>query len=318
MREGGMGESSGAVSQPPGGSAPAARDVFVSYASQDAAIANAVVENLERQGIRCWIAPRDVTPGSQYADEIVGAINDAKILVLVLSQHAIDSPHVGKEIERASSKRRRIIGLRTDAAPLTRSFEYFLSESQWIDVAALGMPGALTRLTQAVGQGLAPSSWVSPGLGADARNPADRKRKLSYLTIQRVFAAAVFLVVAAHCRRCCGSVLAVEAGRGPGTAVAAISDKSIAVLPFADMSQKKDQEYFGDGMAEEILDLLAKIPGLTVIGRTSSFQFKGKNEDLRKIGTELNAAYVLEGSVRSSGDQVRITAQLINTRDRSA
>src|SRR4029077_2641649 len=96
--------------------------------------------------------------------------------------------------------------------------------------------------------------------------------------------------------------------------VAAMSEKSIAVLPFADMSQKKDQEYFGDGMAEEILDLLAKIPGLTVIGRTSSFQFKGKNEDLRKIGTELNAAYVLEGSVRNSGDQVRVAAQLINTR----
>ncbi|MGC2032571.1 MAG: tetratricopeptide repeat protein, partial [Steroidobacteraceae bacterium] len=75
-----------------------------------------------------------------------------------------------------------------------------------------------------------------------------------------------------------------------------------------------DQEYFGDGMAEEILDLLAKIPGLTVIGRTSSFAFKGKNDDLRKIGTALNAAYVLEGSVRSSGDQVRITAQLINTK----
>src|SRR5450759_363658 len=80
------------------------------------------------------------------------------------------------------------------------------------------------------------------------------------------------------------------------------------------MSEKKDQEYFADGMAEEILDLLAKIPGLTVIGRTSSFQFKGKNEDLRTIGTKLNAAYVLEGSVRNSGDQVRITAQLINTR----
>ena len=67
-------------------------------------------------------------------------------------------------------------------------------------------------------------------------------------------------------------------------------------------------------MAEEILDLLAKIPGLTVIGRTSSFQFKGKNEDLRTIGAKLNVAYVLEGSVRNSGDQVRITAQLINTR----
>jgi TolB-like protein len=81
----------------------------------------------------------------------------------------------------------------------------------------------------------------------------------------------------------------------------AIYDKSIAVLPFADMSEKKDQEYFADGMAEEVLDLLAKVPGVRVIGRTSSFQFKGKNEDLRSIGSTLGAAYVVEGSVRKSG-----------------
>ena len=102
--------------------------------------------------------------------------------------------------------------------------------------------------------------------------------------------------------------------RIPTTAAVTVSDKSIAVLPFVDMSEKHDQEYLGDGMAEEILDLLAKIPGLTVIGRTSSFSFKGKNEDLRTIGSKLNAAYLLEGSVRKSSDQVRITAQLINTR----
>ena len=97
----------------------------------------------------------------------------------------------------------------------------------------------------------------------------------------------------------------------------AVADKSIAVLPFVDMSEKKDQEYFADGMAEEILDLLVKIPGLRVIGRTSSFQFKGHNEDLRAIGTNLGAAYVLEGSVRKAGDRVRITAQLIDSRDGS-
>jgi TolB-like protein/Tfp pilus assembly protein PilF len=131
---------------------------------------------------------------------------------------------------------------------------------------------------------------------------------------KRVVVAVAVVVVAV-----CAAVLAMrfwpsKHGDAQVPAVAQMSDKSIAVLPFADMSQKKDQEYFGDGMAEEILDLLAKIPGLTVIGRTSSFQFKGKNEDLRKIGTELNAAFVLEGSVRNSGDQVRITAQLINTK----
>jgi len=156
------------MNQGPANQTALGSDVFVSYASAHAAIANSIVENLEQQGVKCWLAPRDVTPGSQYADEIVGAINDAKILVLVLSEHAVASTHVGKELERASSKRRRIIALRVDAAPLTRSFEYFLSESQWIDVAALGMPGALMKLSQAVGQGLAPSSWVSPGLGDDA------------------------------------------------------------------------------------------------------------------------------------------------------
>jgi hypothetical protein len=170
--------------------------VFVSYAPQDAAIANAVVENIEQHGIKCWIAPRDVTPGLQYADEAVGAIDGTKVVVLVLSEHAVASPHVGREIERVASKRRRIIGLRTDATPLTRSFEYFLNESQWIHVAALGMPAALTKLTQSVEQRLAPSSWVSPGLGADVRNPADPKRRLTYLTIKRVVTAAVFFAIA--------------------------------------------------------------------------------------------------------------------------
>jgi succinyl-CoA synthetase alpha subunit len=172
-------------------------DAFVSYASQDAVVANAVVESLEQHGIQCWVASREVTPGSRSADAIVRAIDDSKVFVLVLSEHAVASPHVGREIERAASRRRRIIGLRTDAACLPRSFEYFLSESQWIDVAALGVPAAVTKLTQAVGQRLAPSSWVSPGLGTDVRDPADRTRKLTYLTIKRLVTAAVFLVAAA-------------------------------------------------------------------------------------------------------------------------
>ena len=90
---------------------------------------------------------------------------------------------------------------------------------------------------------------------------------------------------------------------------------SIAVLPFVDMSPNHDQEYFSDGLAEEILNTLAKIPNLKVVGRTSSFQFKGKNEDLRVIGQKLNVSNVLEGSVRNDGNHIRITAQLIKTKD---
>jgi TolB-like protein/Tfp pilus assembly protein PilF len=94
-------------------------------------------------------------------------------------------------------------------------------------------------------------------------------------------------------------------------------EKSIAVLPFADMSQEQDQAYFADGMAEEVIDLLVRIPGLKVIARASSFQFKGESPDLRTVGSALGVNYVVEGSVRKSGDRLRVTAQLITTRDGS-
>jgi TolB-like protein len=96
-----------------------------------------------------------------------------------------------------------------------------------------------------------------------------------------------------------------------------VATNSIAVLPFVNMSADPDNEFFADGMSEEILNLLARIPNLKVIGRTSSFSFKGKDADLRTIGTTLGAATLLEGSVRRSGDRVRITAQLIDANDGS-
>ncbi|MGM5469853.1 TPR end-of-group domain-containing protein [Flavobacteriaceae bacterium LMO-SS05] len=90
------------------------------------------------------------------------------------------------------------------------------------------------------------------------------------------------------------------------------TDKSIAVLAFADMSPEKDQEYFSDGISEEILNLLAKIPDLKVISRTSSFSFKGKEVTTAEIGKTLHVSHILEGSIRKSGNTFRITAQLIN------
>lgn len=91
--------------------------------------------------------------------------------------------------------------------------------------------------------------------------------------------------------------------------------RSIAVLPFVNMSNDPDQDYFSDGISEELLNLLAKIPAFRVAGRTSSFAFKGRSEDLRLIGDSLGVESILEGSVRKSGDRVRITAQLVKTDD---
>ncbi len=90
---------------------------------------------------------------------------------------------------------------------------------------------------------------------------------------------------------------------------------SIAVLPFADMSQQRDQEYFSDGITEEILNVLARIPELRVAARTTAFAYKGQDPDLREVGDNLGVRYVLEGSVRKAGDDLRITAQLIDTQD---
>ena len=104
-----------------------------------------------------------------------------------------------------------------------------------------------------------------------------------------------------------GEQLAAEPPAGP--------DKSVAVLPFVDMSPGKDQEYFTDGLTENLLNALAQVSALKVAGRTSSFAFKGRNEDLRSIGNQLGVAHLLEGSVQKSGERVRITAQLVSTAD---
>jgi TolB-like protein len=281
------------------------RDVFLCHASADGAAAAALVARLESQGLRCWIAPRDVTPGSLYADSIVRAINATRVLVLLLSRDAVASPHVSKEIERASSKRHPIIALRMDATPLPPAFEYFLGESHWLDADAQAPASLAPQIAKAV-DALCPGVADARPLGAGS--PA--VTATSSRARARLLPAAVAIAVAASGGALWYAMSPVrQASQAPAVAATA---KSIAVLPFADMSEKKDQEYFGDGMAEEILDLLAKVPGLTVIGRTSSFQFKGGSRDLRAIGATLQAAHVLEGSVRTSADRLRITAQLVN------
>jgi TolB-like protein/Flp pilus assembly protein TadD len=112
-------------------------------------------------------------------------------------------------------------------------------------------------------------------------------------------------------------VLGIRLGRAPIPAQPSAQplQPSIAVLPFVDMSPGHDQEYFSDGVAQEILNALAQVPELRVVARSSSFAFKGRNEDLRTVGQKLQVANVLEGSVQKSGDRLRVTAQLVNAAD---
>lgn len=298
-------ESPGAppeASREPTGASPGSDSgrAFISHASADRAFAESLTAHLEQRGIGCWMAPRDVPAGALYAEAIIRAISDARALVLILSEHSVASAHVGKELERASSKRRPIIALRIDSAPLTPAFEYFLSESQWIEVQSLGRDGALAKLAEALRRpGAAPRA-----IPAGAAQPSRSRLALGL----GLLGALVLIGVGAFL---------YQRTKVPSAPVAAADLHSIAVLPFADMSQAHDQDYFADGMAEEILDLLAKLPSLKVIARSSSFQFKGKSEDARVIGERLGVATLLEGSVRKAGNRLRVTAQLIRASDGS-
>src|SRR5258706_12369490 len=225
------------------------RTVFLRYESQDTEVANTVCRELESRGIRCWIAPRDVAPGALYADAIVRAINDSKVLLIVLSQSAVASSHVGREIERAASKHKQIIALRIDTAPLRPALEYFLSESQWIDVPALGMPAALSKLAEAVGQGAASTSQADPMFGSgDASGGAAVSRAIGSSTVaKRLVVAAAAVIILGLAATLTIHFWSTTHPEAQAPAVAAISDKSIAVLPFTDLSEKQDQEYFADG-----------------------------------------------------------------------
>src|SRR5579863_71393 len=134
---------------------------------------------------------------------------------------------------------------------------------------------------------------------------------------KRVFAAAIALVALALGWYYFGqpSFRKGDVATPVSQSAAAAAKNSIAVMAFTDLSPGRDQEYFSDGMAEEILNALARVKELTVIGRSSSFQFKGKNVGARQIGAELGAAHLLEGAVRRQGDRVRITATLIRAAD---
>jgi TolB-like protein len=291
-------------------------DVFISYASQDTAVANDVSAALEGQGLTCWIAPRNVTPGAHYAGEIVHAIDSARAIVLILSHDAATSPHVLREIERATSKRHPVVTLRVDQAPLPAEFEYFLNASQWLDASGAETGRAMPKLISAVRvaiQAPAATQAAGPTPRAPARSPSTRPSKRTAIVMLSLTGVAIagFAVDRLWLSNRRVASTAVIPATAPAPAAPRIPDKSVAVLPFADMSEKKDQEFFSDGLAEEVLDRLAQIANLRVIARTSSFSFKGKQDDIPTIAAKLGVTHVLEGSVRKEGHHLRVTAQLV-------
>jgi hypothetical protein len=154
-----------------------AHDVFISYSSKDKATADAACALLERNSIRCWIAPRDILPGQSWGASIIDAINGSRAMVLVFSGHANASPQVEREIERAVNRSLPIIPLRIEDVSPTKSLEYFISTPHWLDALTPPLDKHLERLSAIVHGILSPDTarTPEPDTAAAPRKPAGRR-----------------------------------------------------------------------------------------------------------------------------------------------
>ena len=300
----------------------AARSVFLSYASEDAGAVERICEALRDGGLEVWFDSRELRGGDSWDRTIRSQIRSCRLFIPVISAHteARSEGYFRREWKLAVDRTDDMAGdvaflvpvVIDETAHATARVPPRFHDVQWtrlVDAQSLAefVERVRTLVSASAGNHRhesapgVPSGAASPPASATAGKTFGRRWTWAAVGGVILTIALFFTYRAAHPGR------DAAADRG--------ADRSIAVLPFVDMSERRDQEYFGDGLAEEVLDSLVKVPGLRVMGRTSSFQFKGKSEDLRKIGEALGAAHVVEGSVRRSGDRIRVTAQLVRTSD---
>ena len=246
--------------------------VFLSYASDDAEAASRIRDALQAAGVEVWFDKNELRGGDAWDASIRRQIKDCALFVPIISANTN---------ARAEGYFRLEWKLAVDRSHLMADDQAFL------------LPAAIDDTQEAT-----------------ARVP-DRFRELQW---SRPFGAETPAAFADRALRLLtGRPAAQPAAPTRGAAAPAAHEAaSIAVLPFVNMSRDEENEYFADGLSEELLNLLAKIGGLRVASRTSAFFFKGKDIDIPSVAKKLNVATILEGSVRKSGKRVRITAQLID------
>ena len=302
---------------------------FLSYSSQDAAAAQRICEALRAGGIEVWFDQSELRGGDAWDQRIRRQIRECALFIPIISANTaarqegyfrLEWNLADERTQKIARNKPFIVPVCLDATPdggadvpdsftrvqWTRLLAGETSPTFVKRVAELLSPPALAVPAQS-------SARVAPrALVHSARRSAFRSVPIIALMVVAATAAGYFalnkLILS---KRALDLASAPAVPAPPDTGRAAVDEKSIAVLPFVDLSEKRDQEYFSDGLAEELLDLLAKTPGLHVIARTSSFSFKGKSDDIPTIARKLNVANILQGSVRKSGNRLRVSTQLI-------
>jgi adenylate cyclase len=301
--------------------------VFLSYASQDAPAARRICEALRSSGIEVWFDQSELRGGDAWDQKIRHQIRDCALFVPIISAHTASRPEGYFRLEWAIADQRTqmiarnkpfIVPVCVDTTPegiadLPDSFH----RVQWTRLPAGETPPAFCqRVASLLGTTQEPAAHaqpLAPMQGAQAARAPGRWMLVAVAVAALLLAGFVILKVWQA-----GTATPVPPAtpNAPATAAAAVTastapERSIAVLPFTDMSEKKDQEYFSDGLSEELIDMLTKVPDLRVPARTSSFYFKGQHATIAEIAKALGVTHILEGSVRKSGSTLRVTAQLI-------
>jgi adenylate cyclase len=293
-----------------------AGEIFISYRRADEVWARRLHDLLRAEGIEAWYDAQ-VGAGQDWRIATAKALQASNIFVLLFTSNAAQSSDIAKELAAAVFEKKLIIPVRLEDIAPSGAFLYELASRNWVNahenpeakLAELAKGLAHLVLTGARDESVLPFDRSSGG-----QTPAPVRKSIR---TPALIAAVVIALIAASTLAAWllwpgGSTTKAPPGAVAGIqAPARAAGISIAVLPFLNLSSDKEQEFFSDGITEEITSALAKIPNLPVVGRTSAFAFKGKNEDLSAIGQALHATYLLEGSVRKAGDRVRITAQLI-------
>jgi TolB-like protein/Flp pilus assembly protein TadD len=296
----------------------AGRVVFLSYASQDAEAAQKICEALRAAGVEVFLDQSALRGGDAWDQKIRREIQDCALFIPVISAHTAlrHEGYFRLEWDLADQRTHMIARSRAFVVPVcldaTTEVAADVPESfkrvQWTRLAGGETPPAFVeRIKRLVSPELSQEPTGTARAAARiAAAPTTSKPVPAFWRSKAVLVATIaVLVVALGCLAVNQLVLSKRGAFNP-------PPHSIAVLPFANMSGDKEQEYFSDGLTEELLNSLAAINGLQVAARTSAFSFKGTNTDIGTIAHKLNVGAVLEGSVRRSANTIRITAQLIN------
>jgi TolB-like protein len=292
-------------------------DIFLSYSREDQVIARRFAEGLQREGFSVWW-DQSLHSGEAYDKVTETALRTAKAVVVLWSKASVESRWVRAEATTADRNGTLVPAM---IEPCNRPIMFELTHTaelqEWKgDTGDPAWRAYLVDLRRMVERRAMPASQASTGAAPSAAAGVQRAAPGSPALVIAILAAVLLggALVWSLLHKPAAEVAAQSAAASSATSIAP-QPVTLAVLPFADLSEAKDQEYFSDGLTEEILNQLAQVQGMRVTGRTSSFSFKGKNEDLRTIAQTLGVAHLLEGSVRKEGKTLRITAQLIDGKD---